>query len=289
MSRPSLATAAARVAVVAGDDAEGRAATPSRDGSMIARANSRTLPASTANENSSTSSADHAKFGGRLSQEGGEALARLAALEELQRLARLDGHPLRERAVDGGLGGAADRADGGRGGRGDLARELAARPRAPAPAGAQRSTRPDRVGLLGADRAPGDQQVERLAVADHPRQPLRAAGRRDRAELDLRQPELRAVGRHPQRARERELEPAAERRAVDRRDRRARDSPSSRATPRASRACRPRTRSSRSGSRGRRRRRRRTRRRSPSRSRSRAPRWPRTRRARRRARAAARA
>ena len=65
--------------------------------------------------------------------------------------------------------------------------------------------------------ARGD-QLQRLLDADGARQPLRAAGTRNDAELDLGQAELAHVlGRDAVVAAERQLQPAAQRRAVDRR------------------------------------------------------------------------
>ena len=57
-------------------------------------------------------------------------------------------------------------------------------------------------------------------MTDEPWQPLRAACAGDQAELDLRLPELRVLGRDPDVAGHRELEPAAQAVAVDRGDHR---------------------------------------------------------------------
>ena len=62
-------------------------------------------------------------------------------------------------------------------------------------------------------------EVARTTRADQVRQPLRASRPRDHPERDLRLPDGRVVRQEPQVRRERELEPAAEREAVDRRDR----------------------------------------------------------------------
>ena len=77
---------------------------------------------------------------------------------------------------------------------------------------------PPVVGLRARDRVAAEVEVERAPVADEARQPLRAAAARDQAELDLRLAELRVLGRDPDVARHRELEPAAEAVAVDRGD-----------------------------------------------------------------------
>ena len=64
---------------------------------------------------------------------------------------------------------------------------------------------------------PGEDQVDGLRDADQRRQPLRSAAARDEPELHLGLSELRlaVVGSDPVRARQRQLEPAAQRRAVD--------------------------------------------------------------------------
>ena len=66
----------------------------------------------------------------------------------------------------------------------------------------------------GRDRIAGEDHRHRLVEADKARQPLGAAGARDQAELDLGQPEPRARRRHPEMAAERDLEAAAQRRAM---------------------------------------------------------------------------
>ena len=68
------------------------------------------------------------------------------------------------------------------------------------------------------DRRAGQHQLQRLALADEPRQPLRAGVAGDQAEIDFRLSELRGVGGEPQRAGHRQLAAAAERVAVDRGD-----------------------------------------------------------------------
>ncbi len=60
----------------------------------------------------------------------------------------------------------------------------------------------------------------RLAVPDQARQALRPGVAGNEAEVDFRLAQLRRVGGEPQRARHRELAPAAERVAVDRGDHR---------------------------------------------------------------------
>ena len=72
--------------------------------------------------------------------------------------------------------------------------------------------------LLRGDLIAAQQQLERASLADDAREALGAGVAGDEAEVDLRLPELRGVGRDPDRARHRELAPAAERVAVDRRD-----------------------------------------------------------------------
>src|SRR5262249_52804990 len=78
---------------------------------------------------------------------------------------------------------------------------------------------PDALRLFGADRAPRQDQLERPRLADDSRQALGAAVARDQAELDLRKPELRVRRGEAEGRCQRELEPAAERVAVDDRDR----------------------------------------------------------------------
>ena len=81
-----------------------------------------------------------------------------------------------------------------------------------------RLTRPT-LGLVGIDRAAGQDQLERARLADQARQALRAAIAGNEAELDLRQAEPRGGGGEAEGAGERQLEPAAEGIAVDERDR----------------------------------------------------------------------
>ena len=87
-------------------------------------------------------------------------------------------------------------------------------------AGTTRLTRPICSASSRRDLTSGQQQIERDALADQPRQPLRAAVAGNDAEVDLRLAEPRRVGRDAQRARHRQLAAAAEREAVDRGDHR---------------------------------------------------------------------
>ena len=78
------------------------------------------------------------------------------------------------------------------------------------------STSPIAGGLGGVDEGPGGDHLQRLLHADQARQPLGAAGAGQDAERDLRQPELAHVlGHHAVVAAQRQLQPAAQRRAVD--------------------------------------------------------------------------
>ena len=79
----------------------------------------------------------------------------------------------------------------------------------------------DGEGVLGAESACRDvHHLQRLLDAGDARQPLRPARARQQAELDLGNAELRVGHGDPIVGAERDLEPAAERRAVDRRDHR---------------------------------------------------------------------
>ena len=103
------------------------------------------------------------------------------------------------------------------------------RPRAPSPAGTTRSTSPS----SSASSAPctwRPLQTSSLARAGPMRRAsaLRATAAREDPELDLREAEARRLARHPQVARQRKLEPAAEREAFDRSDHRPRESPRAR-------------------------------------------------------------
>ena len=79
---------------------------------------------------------------------------------------------------------------------------------------------PDAIGLLRADHLSGEDELQGAALADQPRQTLRAAAARKESELDLGLAELRALHRDPDGAGHRRLAAAAERKAVDRRDHR---------------------------------------------------------------------
>ena len=81
----------------------------------------------------------------------------------------------------------------------------------------------ERVGALRADAPPGEDQLLGDGDAGDARQPLGAARARDDPQPHLRQPELGGVGGDAEVAGERQLEPAAERGAVDRRDHRPRE------------------------------------------------------------------
>ena len=79
---------------------------------------------------------------------------------------------------------------------------------------------PQLVGLVRGDRVAGQVHLERLGLADQPRQPLRAAEAGDDPEVDLGLAERRRLGGDPEVAGHRELAAAAERQRVDGRDRR---------------------------------------------------------------------
>ena len=84
----------------------------------------------------------------------------------------------------------------------------------------------DRIGdaerqrLLGLDLPPARRQIDGVAQADQARQALRAAGAGNEAELDLGQADPRLGVEHARVAGQRQLEAAAERRAMDRGDHR---------------------------------------------------------------------
>ena len=73
----------------------------------------------------------------------------------------------------------------------------------------------------GVDEVAGHVQEHRAADADEPGEALRAAAAGNQPELDLRLPELSVVGRNPDVAAHRDLEPAAQAVALDRRDERS--------------------------------------------------------------------
>src|SRR5262245_1420712 len=79
---------------------------------------------------------------------------------------------------------------------------------------------PHPLGFLRIHHAAGEDHVHRLRLSDRARQPLRPARAGHDADLDLGLPELRRVGGDDDVARERDLAPAAERVAGDRRDHR---------------------------------------------------------------------
>ena len=78
------------------------------------------------------------------------------------------------------------------------------------------------LGLARAKRRPGQNDVQRLLDADQPRQALRAAGAGDKAELDLGQAAFGRRNRDAIMRGQRHLEPAAERRPMQRGDHRLR-------------------------------------------------------------------
>ena len=83
-------------------------------------------------------------------------------------------------------------------------------------------TSPSRWASTAPSGSAGEEHLERDPAREETGEPLGAAGAGEEAELDLGDAEARVVGRHPEVAREGELEPAAERGAVDRGDRRLR-------------------------------------------------------------------
>eukprot|EP00754_Rhynchopus_humris_P014588 Rhum_TRINITY_DN14396_c0_g1::Rhum_TRINITY_DN14396_c0_g1_i1::g.84953::m.84953 len=76
--------------------------------------------------------------------------------------------------------------------------------------------------LLRVQRRPGAHQVRRPLRTHQTRHPLRSAGARQQAQVHLRQSQARLRRRHPVVRRQRELAPAAQRHAVDRRHHRLR-------------------------------------------------------------------
>ena len=70
--------------------------------------------------------------------------------------------------------------------------------------------------FLRADHLPGKNELERAALADQPRQTLRAATARNKSELDFRLAEFRGLHSDPDGAGHRRLAAAAERKPVDR-------------------------------------------------------------------------
>ena len=85
---------------------------------------------------------------------------------------------------------------------------------------AQLVDEPETVRVDRTEGCAGEQQLHRDAAGEQTRQALGAPGAGQEAQLDLRYPEASGVGRDAQVAGERELEPAAERDAVDGGDRR---------------------------------------------------------------------
>ena len=92
------------------------------------------------------------------------------------------------------------------------------------PAGHDAVDQPERERLLGLARDGRSRSAPWLRAGPTSRgEPLRAARAREDAELDLGEAEARAVAGDAQVARQRELEPAAEREPFDRGDHRPRD------------------------------------------------------------------
>ena len=81
---------------------------------------------------------------------------------------------------------------------------------------------PDRQRLVRLDRAAGEDQVQRPALPDQPRQPHGAAVDQRHAPAPAEHPEHRRRVRHPQVAPQRQLQPAGHRVPADRRDHRLR-------------------------------------------------------------------
>jgi len=82
---------------------------------------------------------------------------------------------------------------------------------------------PIRQRLAGPDRIAGDDHLQRFFRSHQAWQPLRAAGARQQAELDLGQADLRCSDGHPEMTSKRQLEPAAQRGPVHCSDHRLRD------------------------------------------------------------------
>src|SRR5215831_3874586 len=80
--------------------------------------------------------------------------------------------------------------------------------------------KPDAIGLLRADGLSGQNELERAALSDQPRQPLRAAAAGKQPQLDLGLAELRVLDGDTDGARHCRLATAAQRKAVDCRDHR---------------------------------------------------------------------
>ena len=93
-----------------------------------------------------------------------------------------------------------------------------ARPRAACPPPRARSITPEACACLAADRRPRQDRLERRLRPDQARQALRAAGAGNEPELDLRQADLGRGNGDAVMADQRDLEAAAQRRAVDRGD-----------------------------------------------------------------------
>ena len=131
----------------------------------------------------------------------------------------------REAGLDVGLDREVDQAlrlaDRERSALGDLLADARA-PRRPPGRGHDLVHEPDPLGLGRGQDAPGQDQLLGPRGPDDPRQPLRPAGARRDGQAHLGQAELRALRGDPDVAAQRQLEPAAERVALDRGDRRHR-------------------------------------------------------------------
>ena len=90
------------------------------------------------------------------------------------------------------------------------------------PSSTRSSSKPLSRALPGRHELTAQDRLERRLDADHPRQPLGAAGTRQQTELDLRQTEAGAAVADPVVAAERQFQAAAEGGAVDRRHHRLR-------------------------------------------------------------------
>src|SRR5258708_9019357 len=81
----------------------------------------------------------------------------------------------------------------------------------------------DAIGFLRRDRFAREDQLQRTALADQARQPLRAATASQQAQLDFGLPELGMLGGDPDGASHCRLAAAAKRKAIDRSDHRLAD------------------------------------------------------------------
>jgi hypothetical protein len=88
------------------------------------------------------------------------------------------------------------------------------------PGSLSRLTRPSSAAALGGDRVAGERHLHRHAVGDALRQAQQRAARGDQRALDLGDAELAPARGDEQVARQRDLEAARDREALDRRDER---------------------------------------------------------------------